>query len=87
MTGRRQLWLGTGEQSNGLHQQRRCENAVYSKDGFREWDAICNYGSYGSELDLLEISGVLVSDGVVEGYLTAHQVAEKYKAWKGVKHV
>jgi len=60
---------------------------VYSKDGFREWDAICNYGTYGAELGLLEIMGVLVPTGDVEGYLTADQVIEKYKAWKGVKHV
>lgn len=48
------------------------------------WDAICNYGTYGAELGLLEIMGVLVPDGDVEGYLTADQVIEKYKAWKGV---
>ena len=60
---------------------------VCSKDGFCEWDAICQYGSAGVELGLLEIMGVLVPDGDVEGYLTADQVIEKYKAWKGVKHV
>lgn len=60
---------------------------VYSKDDFCEWDAICHYGSAGVELGLLEIMGVLVPDGDVEGNLTADQVIEKYKAWKGAKHV
>lgn len=51
---------------------------VYDKRGERQWDAICQWGSYGYEQGLLEICGTLVDeekDGdSVAGYLTAEEV-------------
>lgn len=44
------------------------------------WDAICHTYSYGSDKDLLEIMGVIVSEDAgdsVEGYLTAADVLER----------
>ena len=51
---------------------------VYNKDGERQWDAICNFGSYGHEEGLLEIMGTIVqgSDSV-EGWLTADDVIKR----------
>lgn len=51
-----------------------------------EWDAICHYGSYGYEQGLLEIMGCIVPKDwgdSVEGHLTAEDVIERYKAYKG----
>ena len=48
----------------------------------REWDAICNRGSYGAEEGLLEIMGTIVRDDAgdsVEGWLTAEDVIERVK--------
>lgn len=54
--------------------------------GEREWDAICQRGSYGAEEGLLEICGNIVSenaeDSVVEGYLTADDVIERIERQK-----
>ncbi len=47
-----------------------------------EWDAICHWGSYGSDEGLLEIMGSIVrSDAgdTVEGYLTAKDVIKRIK--------
>ena len=49
---------------------------IYS-DSYREWDAICHYGSYGFEDGLLEIYGSIVpedADDSVIGWLTANDV-------------
>lgn len=51
---------------------------VYDRRGRRQWDAICQWGSYGYEEGLLEIYGNIVDrkkdgDDVV-GYLTAREV-------------
>lgn len=47
----------------------------------REWDAICQFGSYGNEEGLLEIYGHLVdekADGdTVAGWLTADDVIKR----------
>lgn len=51
----------------------------YSADG-REWDAICQRGSYGAEDGLLEIYGSIVSENAgdsVEGWLTAEDVIKR----------
>lgn len=45
-----------------------------------DWDAICHTYSYGSDRDLLEIMGSIVSEDAgdsVEGYLTAADVLER----------
>ena len=51
----------------------------------REWDAICQYGSYGCEEGLLEIMGSIVNeedcDSVV-GYLTADDVIKRIEKEK-----
>ena len=51
----------------------------YSADN-REWDAICQRGSYGAEEGLLEIYGSIVPENAgdsVEGWLTANDVIER----------
>lgn len=54
-------------------------------DELREWDAICQYGSYGYEEGLLEIMGSIVHeedcDSVV-GYLTADDVIKRIEKEK-----
>lgn len=55
------------------------------KDGKEcEWDAMCQYGSYGYEDGLLEIYGNIVdpkTDGdTVVGFLTAEDVIERINA-------
>lgn len=54
---------------------------VYSDESktreYREWDAICHYGSYGYEEGLLEIYGNIVPENDyddVMGWLTADDV-------------
>ena len=42
----------------------------------REWDAICQYGSYGYEEGLLEIYGTIAGNDVV-GWLTAENVIKR----------
>ena len=52
---------------------------------YYKWDAICHYGSYGSEEGLLEIAGQLVDEAIdgdsVKGWLTAEQVIERIKKY------
>lgn len=46
----------------------------------REWDAICQHGSYGVEKGLLEIYGSIVRKDAgdsVEGWLTAKEVIQR----------
>lgn len=48
----------------------------------REWDAICQFGSYGYESGLLEIYGSIVDEKYgdtddVRGYLTAEDVIHR----------
>lgn len=54
---------------------------IVYKDGERDWDAICHYGSYGYSAGLLEIYGNIVhcKDGedTVEGWLTADEIIER----------
>lgn len=54
---------------------------VFSKDGKRQWDAVCHKGSYGYDEGLLEIMGepvVREIDGdTVVGYLTAQDVIDR----------
>ena len=57
---------------------------IYPKDGEeRIMDAIENFGSYGSDKDLLEIMGLLTPEEEqhdrVVGYLTAKNVLERIK--------
>ena len=57
---------------------------IYPKDGEeRIMDAIENFGSYGSDKDLLEIMGLLTPEEEqhdrVVGYLTAKNVFERIK--------
>ena len=54
---------------------------VVTKDGKKQWDAICHRGSYGYEQGLLEIYGNIVDyekdgDSVV-GWLTAEDVIKR----------
>lgn len=51
------------------------------------WDAVCSTGTYGAEKGLLEICGDIVEKdddegyfSEVEGYLTAEDVIERYRA-------
>lgn len=58
--------------------RERHQIIVYDRRGRRQWDAICQWGSYGYEEGLLEIYGSIVDrkkdgDDVV-GYLTAREV-------------
>ena len=58
----------------GVHQ------IVVFKNGERQWDAICNKGSFGYEQGLLEIYGNIVTeeDGdSVAGWLTADDVIKR----------
>lgn len=55
----------------------------------REWDVICNRGSYGAEEGLLEIFGKIVPDTVgdsVEGFLTAEDVIKRIEVWMKEKN-
>lgn len=52
----------------------------------REWDVICQRGSYGAEDGLLEIYGSIVDPDAgdsVEGWLTADDVIARIKRSKG----
>ena len=63
----------------------RHQICVPSENGEREWDAICNRGSYGAEDGLLEIMGSIVSPMAgdsVEGYLTAEDVIARIERVK-----
>lgn len=55
---------------------------IVYKDGVRQWDVICHYGSYGYADGLLEIYGNIVTeedgDSVV-GWLTADDVIQRLK--------
>ena len=57
---------------------------VVYKDGKRDWDAICQFGSYGAEMGLIEVMGERVVRGgdSVEGYLTADEIIEKLEEWE-----
>ena len=61
----------------GIHEGEQI--IVYNKDGDREWDAICNWASYGHEKGLLEIMGSIVKPGgdSVEGWLTAEDIIKR----------
>ena len=53
---------------------------VYDKNGKRQWDAICQRGSYGFQEGLIEIYGTIVTeeDGdSVCGWLTADDVIKR----------
>lgn len=64
---------------------------VLDETGYRLWDAICQYGSYGYERGLLEIYGVLVNeekDGdCVVGWLTAEDVIKRIEEYEIVQSV
>ena len=68
------------------HGLMRCidqHQIVVYKDGKRDWDAICQFGSYGVEMGLLEIMGERVvrkGRDSVEGYLTADEIIERLEA-------
>lgn len=45
-----------------------------------DWDAVCHDYSYGHEVGLLEIAGILVADEAdddVEGWLTADEILSR----------
>lgn len=52
---------------------------IYDENEERQWDAICNRWSYGSEHGLLEVMGekVVRSDDSVEGFLTADEIIKR----------
>lgn len=65
---------------DGLLIQLERHQIIVPQDGpTREWDAICQRGSYGAEEGLLEIYGKIVRPcgDSVEGYLTAQDVIER----------
>jgi hypothetical protein len=48
-----------------------------------EWDAVCQFGSYGWQEGLLETMGILVAPDYgdsVEGHLTADEMIERIEA-------
>lgn len=57
---------------------------VYNEKGDRQWDAICNWASYGHEKGLLEIMGSIVKPGgdSVEGWLTAEDIIKRLEEGK-----
>lgn len=49
----------------------------------KQWDVICQAGSFGHDRGLLEIMGTLVDesvDDVVEGWLTAHDIISRLES-------
>ena len=65
----------------------RHQLVVYDNRGVRQWDAICQFGSFGYEEGLLEIMGSIVDkkkdgDSVV-GYLTAQDVIDRLEERNG----
>lgn len=56
---------------------------VPPQDKVRQWDAICQRGSYGHESGLLEVMGKVArtKDGV-EGWLTADTIIERIEGAK-----
>lgn len=61
---------------------------ICSKNGQREWDVICNWGSYGGDSGKLEEMGLFdkeEDEDSVTGWLTPQQVfnkfIEKYEDW------
>ena len=61
-------------------QLERHQIIVPNNTDAREWDAICQRGSYGHEEGLLEIMGNIVTDEdgeSVVGFLTAEDVIER----------
>ena len=58
---------------------------IYDDDNQRQWDAICQPGSYGCRDGLLEIYGSIVDkkrEDLVVGYLTADDVIARLKPWE-----
>ena len=55
---------------------------VYDAAGKRQWDAICQWGSYGYSQGLIEIMGSLVRDkrDRVEGWLTAQDIIDRLES-------
>ena len=45
----------------------------------RVCDVICHEGSYGGDMGLLEIMGLICEEGDVKGWLTAEEVFERIK--------
>ena len=75
-----------GMEIAGLHGLMHCidqHQIVVYKGEIRDWDVICQYGSYGCEKGLLEAMGErVVREGgdSVEGYLTADEIIERLEA-------
>lgn len=72
------------EQNGFVTHLERHQIIAYDDQGKRQWDAICQQGSYGCDAGLLEIYGNIVDeekdgDSVV-GWLTAFDVIERIKA-------
>ena len=61
-----------------IHRIDRHQIIVY-KDGERDWDVICQFGSYGVEDGLLEAYGARIvrKEDSVEGYLTADEIIKR----------
>jgi hypothetical protein len=67
------------EDENGEYWEKH-QIVVYDKNGERQWDAICQRGSYGFQEGLIEIYGTIVTeeDGdSVCGWLTADDVIKR----------
>ena len=61
---------------DGVFRAERHSIVVFNERGKRAWDAICHFGSYGSEHGLLEVMGsaVVRARDSVEGWLTADEI-------------
>lgn len=73
------------EEPTALHSIDRHQIIVFNAEGFRLWDAICHYGSYGYNEGLLEIYGIIVPNDDVEGCLTAREVIKKWEDFNANK--
>lgn len=76
-----------GMEMAGLHGLMHCidqHQIVVYKDGKRDWDVICQYGSYGAEEGLLEAMGARIvrKEDSVEGYLTADEIIKRLEEEK-----
>ena len=67
------------EGRHGLMHRIDQHQIIVYKDGERDWDVICQYGSYGVEEGLLEAYGArIVRKGdSVEGWLTVDEIIKR----------
>jgi hypothetical protein len=73
------------DEEDGMFSNLNRHQILVPSEKYREWDAICHYGSFGYHEGLLEIYGDIVveeEDGdTVVGYLTAEDVMKRALKW------